>query len=99
MLEDIKVENDEYPKHITAWFVNDDQYFSYKIIELDKNNNASQSEKSAEDVELYEKNGISHFIMTNNDRSQATWAYSIYEITIQGNLSRGQIIEIIDSIY
>ena len=56
-------------------------------------------EKDEGDVLLYEKSGIEHYIMTNNGQNIVAWMNGNLECRIAGDISRDELIRIVDSIY
>ena len=56
-------------------------------------------EKDAASVGLYEKNGIGHYLITDNECENAIWQNGELECYIMGMVSQQEMREIIDSIY
>ncbi|MFA5531784.1 MAG: DUF4367 domain-containing protein, partial [Thiohalomonadaceae bacterium] len=56
-------------------------------------------EKDETEIILYDANGITHYIMSNNAQNSAVWVSGIYECTIYGTVSEDELKQIIDSIY
>lgn len=56
-------------------------------------------EKDQEDVLEYEKNGITHYIMSNENVLVAVWVNGTCECSISGTLKENEMKAIIDSIY
>ena len=59
----------------------------------------SQWQKDNSTPDLYEKAGVSHYLMTNMGRERAVWLTSNYECGVSGDISHEELISIIDSIY
>ena len=59
----------------------------------------SEIEKDTAEVEIYTLAGIDHRIMQDIDRFKAVWDNGLWECRIAGNVSREEIIAMIDSIY
>ncbi len=66
----------------------DPQYMSDKIYEKDDR-----------EVTIYEKNEIQHYIMFNLSRTVAVWNSGYFNCSISGDLSKEELIHMIDSIY
>ena len=98
-LAELKVVSETgYQLNITAMYTNSDQHINVRIALLFDEPSADY-EKDENDVIHYELNGISHYIMTNNDQIRAAWINGKLECSISGNLTKDELIEIIDSIY
>ena len=50
-------------------------------------------------VNIYEVNGVAHYLMSNNETKMATWTNTNVEVLIQGNLEFEDLEKMIDSIY
>jgi hypothetical protein len=72
---------------ITVW-----QYSS-------ENTNSVIFEKDEQDVVLYEKNGVKHYIMSNNTRITAAWTNKSLMCSLSGDISMDEAKHMIDSIY
>lgn len=59
----------------------------------------SKYEKDGNEVQTYEVNGITHYIMNNNGKAGAAWTNREVEVYIQGSLSIIDLEQMIDSIY
>lgn len=84
----------------------------YDAIYKDTTNNLSMSitvtylykdvsltyEKDASNVDLYQKNGITYYIMSNLNSNTAIWRNGSFECQIDGTLSREDLKKMIDSI-
>lgn len=60
---------------------------------------ASIHEKDENDVEVYQINGIDHYIMNNNDQITAVWFINELECSITGGVSEDDLKTMIKSIY
>lgn len=95
VFDSLEPEEPDASSKIIAWFSNGDDMFSIRIRPMDSAD-VSMSETNGEDgSEIY--NG-SYLIAMNNRRIKAIWYQGIREIQIQGNLTRWQLTEILDSI-
>lgn len=56
-------------------------------------------EINAEDVEIYLAGGIEHYLMADVKQRKATWNNGNWECRISGDLSREELLFMIDSIY
>lgn len=56
-------------------------------------------EKDNGEVMVYEKGGITHYIMTNNDQCRVVWMNRNLECSISGDLTKDESTQIVDSIY
>ena len=72
--------------------------FSY-IYWTEKQYESSVLEKDGMSVILYEREGITHYIMSNEDVVAATWMNGNCECIIAGNVTREELERMIDSIY
>ena len=59
----------------------------------------SEVEKNEKDVEIYTVSGINHHIMSDVSLNKVVWQNSEWECCIAGNLSKEELIAMIDSIY
>ena len=50
-------------------------------------------------MSVYERDGIEHYIMTNNRQINAVWTNKNYECSIGGDISEDELRKMIDSIY
>lgn len=58
-----------------------------------------EAQKDEEAPNAYERGGVTHYIMTNDETYYAIWTVDNVECLIHGASSRGELTEIIDSIY
>jgi len=56
-------------------------------------------EKDENPIEVYPRNGIDHYIMTNNGITSVVWTTKNYECIIAGDISVEEVKQMIDSIY
>lgn len=56
-------------------------------------------QKDENPVELYEVNGITHYIFSNNKTHQAVWMNGNIEVAISGKLSVEELEKMVESIY
>lgn len=61
--------------------------------------NKTNFDKDGADPEIYEANGISHYIMSNKGTYYAVWKSGSNEMSILGPNTKSEMIKIIDSIY
>jgi len=71
------------------------------IIDVKTNANIVHSyyEKDYSDPEIYEMNGVEHYIITNMGKFFAAWRTENYEVSILGPETKEELIKMIDSIY
>lgn len=81
-----------------AFTNNDDNIIIIEVLEH-TNQFVSQYQKDDEDPEIYEVNGIDHYIMTNMNKHLAVWKDGMLEGSISGLESKDELIEMINSIY
>lgn len=60
---------------------------------------ASIYEKDTNNVEVFQVNGIDHYIMNNNDQTTAVWFVDELECSITGDVSQDDLKTMIKSIY
>ncbi len=75
--------------------------FDYVIYNDSGKNTESETsfEKDSNEIEVYNKNGISHHIFSNLDQVQAVWGRLNTIYNISGDISTDEIKKIIDSMY
>lgn len=56
-------------------------------------------EKDENEVTLYEKNGIVHYIMSNLDQKRVVWKSGLLECSISGDLTEQELKKMVDSTY
>jgi hypothetical protein len=56
-------------------------------------------ERNDEDVYIFHRNGIDHYIMTNMDLVIAVWRSHNFEYSLSGNITEEEVMKIINSIY
>lgn len=59
----------------------------------------SEVEKDTDDINVYTVDGITHYIMQDISRQKAVWCNDIWECLIVGDISREDLLAMIDSIY
>lgn len=94
----IEIHRSEFTTSVFAKFANGDRYLSIDIgstffgtsptFEIDENS-----------VTEYLSNNTKHYIATNYGRINATWTSGTYYIEISGDITKKELISIIDSIY
>ena len=52
-----------------------------------------------QNVEIYKVNGIDHYLMTDENQNKVMWRNGEWECFIAGDLSRSDVVTMIDSIY
>lgn len=75
-----------------------DSYISF-VIEVYEEIGTNTYTKDEDDVEVYEKEGVKHYIMANEDSYQIVWAVDNLECMILTNCEENNIYKIIKSIY
>ena len=58
-----------------------------------------KAQKDGDDPNPYERGGVTHYIMTNDETYYATWTVDKVKCSILGALSREELTEMINSIY
>lgn len=86
--------------NIGATYVSGESVLVISIL-LHKDNQDSFGlwQKDLEAPLAYEKNGITHYIMTNMGRQSSVWLNGNCECGIAGDISQSELFSIIDSIY
>jgi hypothetical protein len=85
------------PFKLFAAFSKDNGSVIIQIRDIDSSN--STFEKDAGDVEEYIVNGITHYIISNNNQPQAVWVNADLECSISGDISKSEMQRMIQSIY
>ena len=99
VLEDLKVHSEMRTSiSFNAAYTNEEQFVIIAITLL-FNEPYGTLEKDEGDVQAYEKGGIEHYIMTNNGQNIVAWMNGNLECRIAGDISRDELIRIVDSIY
>ena len=83
---------------IVALFGNEDRYLTVQIRYF-TGDSFSVFEKDYGDPEIYRRNGINHYIMTNYGRISVIWAFDNFECHIFGDITESDATRMIDSIY
>lgn len=83
----------------TAIYENMDNKIIIKIRRHISISNKTDYEKDAADPEIYEVNGISHYIMTNMQENYAVWIKGQYEVSLYGSMTKSGMTKMIDSVY
>lgn len=81
----------------TAWYVNESDQIAFGI--LSSNNIHSTYEKSQKDVEVYEVNGIDHYIFTNVGENVVVWCVGDLEYSLTSTLPVFELKTVIDAMY
>jgi len=98
-LEDIKIFSTMTNKlSILATYVCEECYINI-VVSLLYSEPYSNLEKDEGEVLIYESGGVDHYIMTNNGQNVAAWVNGNLECKITGDVSRDELIKIVDSIY
>lgn len=99
-LEDLEVSQIQDMPIIYALYENGSKSFTFSIRKLKTQvDDSTIYEKDGEQVIQYEKNGITHYILSNINTMQAVWADDSTIYTISGQLSTSEIEKMVDSIY
>jgi hypothetical protein len=89
----------ETPVTMMAWFTNGDSFFSLKVYEVTDLSSGVWVEANREDGwEPFLMRSVTYFLTENNARSAATWYDGAYKVTIQGQITREQILDMVRSI-
>lgn len=86
---------------IEAVYTSNDRMFSLAILQYSSPEVVGQTifEKDSEDMILYNKNGITYYIMSNNQQLTAVWMpQELLICTVTGDLSIDEVKSLIDSI-
>ena len=86
---------------IEAMYTSNDRIFSLTIFRYNSPDVVGQTifEKDSEDMILYDKNGITYYIMSNNQQLTAVWMQQeLLTCTITGDLSIEEIENLLDSV-
>jgi len=70
----------------------------YKNTDINAENEA-YFEKDSSDVEIYEKNGVNHYIFSNINQIQAVWTKLNVIYNVSGDISSDEVKKIIDTMY
>lgn len=95
---DIYVDDVGIPNSFTSCLEKSEQTIVVEVI-TNANIVLSDYEKDEGDPEIYETNGVEHYIMTNMGKYLAVWRTENYEVSISGLETRDELIKMIDSIY
>jgi hypothetical protein len=98
VLEDLIVEEEAAFLIFVALFTNDEDTLFIRLKSLNDDTQSVFGRNEGVD-EIYRRNNITHYIMTNNGRVSVVWASGNYEGLIFGDITRDQAKEMIDSIY
>lgn len=98
VLEEVVVEHRDNMTVICALYVNGEKTLSIQISDEQVGLN-TLLEKDEGAIETYISNGVTHYLMTNEGRQSAVWINSTYYVNVFGDISRENILRIIDSIY
>ena len=79
-------------------YTNEGRFLSVHIVQLYGEPGAVY-EKDGNEVAIYERDGIEHYLMTNLGHQLAAWQCGDLECSIGGEISREELIQMIDSIY
>ncbi|MGN1031099.1 MAG: DUF4367 domain-containing protein [Butyricicoccaceae bacterium] len=82
----------------TAIYGSDEEHLVISIRHV-VDGSKSTFEKDGDSVEIYEENGIRHYIFGNLEAVGAVWFHGANECCIEGTVSRDEIKEMIQSIY
>lgn len=107
-IQNVQVKELSNGVNITTRYVSDDEqkvvlkvYLSRDDIILDDGQPDAHSEHSnfTQKPDYHEKNGVVFFLTNNNSQLRATWEAGVCTCSINGDLSRDEIIRMIDSIF
>ena len=97
-LSDIQVRSEKGNISISATYVLDEEKIFISIRDIGKAP-YKEIEINDPDVESYWAGGIEHHLMTDVKQRKAMWRNGTWECYIAGNLSREDLIAMIDSVY
>jgi len=92
----VRDERDEI--NFYAMYENEDNYIALNFKKV-YDTPAMQHEKDEKTVEEHNIYGITHYLMNNYDREYAVWINGMFECSIRGDITRNELIRMIDSIY
>ena len=81
-----------------SYYSNGEKTISIQIANL-KDSSSYYYEKDESEITLYQRNGVDHYIMTNNGKAVVVWGIGSYECAISGDISVDEAKIMIDSIY
>lgn len=96
--EDLYVDSREGMMIMSSTYSDGDKLLSITVGSL-SNGSSPIFEKDESPVEEYEAGGVTHYLMTNNGTPFAAWANGIYYVDISGDVTREELLSIIDSVY
>lgn len=95
---DIQVRREKDNTLIFATYVLDNEKFFISLRDIDKVP-YKEIEINDSDVESYWAGGIEHHLMTDVKQRKAMWRNGVWECYIAGDLSREDLVAMIDSVY
>lgn len=100
VLEEVEVINLSRKNKIYARYSKDAQMLSISIQQYKKISDVSSAlyEKDRDKVRQYDSHGITYYIMSNNRMTNCVWINGTLAGFIQGELSEGELEQMIDSI-
>lgn len=99
--ENISVEERSDRTIIRCGYESEGSEFTIRIVIYDTipEDYTSVYQKDDTDMQVYEANGVAHYLMDNNGQNSAAWTSGNLEGHIQGDLSLDNLKKMIDSIY
>lgn len=85
-------------KKVYAGLANGENYITI-VIEIYDESRTNQYTKDDENVTVYEKEGVKHYLMPNEDSLQAVWVYDNLECAIRTDCNEKTLHKILTSIY
>lgn len=96
-----KVDTTETPmrKVITALYLTDEKMLTFTVAMHSGNEVPSAYERDEDGGEVLLVNGLEHYFMSNEEQARVAWARDQYQYSIKGNVSREEIVRMLNSIY
>ena len=100
-LTDIKAMPSSEVIKFQANYETDNRFYAITIRQYSsiEDTDSGTFEKDNSSVIVYERNGINHYLMTNNGQIRAVWINQSIMCSISGDLSEDELKRMIDSIY
>ena len=98
VLDEVKTKPTRQGVKVLGSMIKGDVHISF-VIEIYEETGTNTYTKDDGEVEVYEKEGVKHYIMANEDSYQIVWAVDNLECMIMTNCSERAVYQIITSIY
>lgn len=97
LLVKIFVEDTPVKRTYISYYEHEEQALTITVLSM-LNTYPEHIERSDDYVEVYESNGITYYIFSNNAQYQAVWTADSYKCNISGDLTIDELKKMIDSI-